>query len=56
MERGGQHKAFEDLQKTISSTLILEFFDFTKLFKVHTKASDFAIEEVLMQEVHLNFF
>jgi hypothetical protein len=56
MERGAQHRAFEDLKNKSSSTPILEFFDFTKLFEVHTKANDFAIEGVLMQEVHLNFF
>jgi hypothetical protein len=56
MERGVQHRAFEDLEKKLSSTPILEFFDFTKLFEVHTKASDFAIERVLVQEVHLIFF
>jgi hypothetical protein len=43
-------------KKKLSSTPILEFFDFTKMFKVHTKASDFDIERVLMQELHLFFF
>jgi len=42
-----QHKAFEDLEDKLSSTLVLKFLHFTKLFKVHIDANDFAIEGVL---------
>jgi hypothetical protein len=44
---------FEDLKrKKLSSTPILKFLDFTKLFKIHTNASDFTIGRVLMHEGH----
>jgi hypothetical protein len=32
---------------------MLKFLDFMKPFEIHTNASDFAIEGVLMQEGHL---
>ncbi|KAI3470592.1 hypothetical protein Pfo_027255 [Paulownia fortunei] len=46
-----QH-AFDDLKATVSSEPILVLSDFDKLFELHTNASDFAIEGVLMQEGH----
>jgi hypothetical protein len=51
-----QHKAFEDLKDKLSSTLVLKFLHFTKLFKVHIDASDFALEGVFKQEGHLIAF
>jgi hypothetical protein len=43
-----QQKAFEDLKKNFSSTLLLKFLNFTKPFKVHTNMNDFTIREVFM--------
>jgi hypothetical protein len=43
-----QQRAFKDLKKTLLSTSMLKFSDFTKPFEVHTYASDFAIEWVFM--------
>jgi hypothetical protein len=43
-----QQRAFKDLKKTLLSTPMLKFSDFTKPFEVHTDASDFDIERVFM--------
>jgi hypothetical protein len=43
-----EHRAFEDMKEKLLSTLVLKFLNFTKLFKVHTNASDFIIEGVFM--------
>jgi hypothetical protein len=40
------------LKNKLSSTLVLNFLDFTKPFEVHTNASDFIIGGVLMQDGH----
>jgi hypothetical protein len=44
-----QQRAFEGLKEKFSFALVLRFPNFTKLFKVHTNASDFAINGVFMQ-------
>jgi hypothetical protein len=49
MERG-ETKAFEVLKEKFSSTPMLKFPYFTKLFEVHTNASDFVINGVLMKK------
>jgi len=41
-------RKFEDLKNKLSSTLVLKFLNFTKLFEVHTNVNDFAIGGVLM--------
>ena len=43
-------QAFEDLKKAITEELVLALPDHTKVFKVHTDASDFSSGVVLMQE------
>ena len=43
-------QAFEDLKKAITEEPVLALPDHTKVFEVHTDASDFAIGGVLMQE------
>ena len=43
-------QAFEDLKKAITEEPVLALPDHTKVFEVHTNASDFAIGGVLMQE------
>ena len=43
-------QAFEDLKKAITEEPVLALPDHTKVFEVHTDASDFAIGRVLMQE------
>ena len=43
-------QAFEDLKKAIIEKPVLALPDHTKVFEVHTNASDFAIGGVLMQE------
>jgi hypothetical protein len=40
------------LKDKFSSTLVLKFPNFTKLFEVHTDVNDFVIGGVLMQEGH----
>ncbi|XP_060216861.1 uncharacterized protein LOC132644288 [Lycium barbarum] len=45
-------EAFEGLKGAIVKEPILALPDFTKVFEVHTDASDFAIGGVLMQEGH----
>ncbi len=42
-----QHRAFKDLKEKLLFTFVLKFIDFTKLFKVHVDASDFAIRGVI---------
>ena len=51
----GPHKcqqAFEDLKKVMIEEPVLVLPAHTKLFKVHMNASNFAIREVLMQDMH----
>ncbi|RVW72659.1 hypothetical protein CK203_056557 [Vitis vinifera] len=43
-------QAFEDLKKAVTEEPVLVLPDHTKVFEVHTDASDFAIGGVLMQE------
>ena len=43
-------QAFEGLKKAIIEKPVLALPDHTKVFEVHTNASDFAIGGVLMQE------
>ncbi|RVW76807.1 Transposon Ty3-I Gag-Pol polyprotein [Vitis vinifera] len=43
-------QAFEDLKKAVTEEPVLALPDHTKVFEVHTDASDFAIGGVLMQE------
>nr|CAN77324.1 hypothetical protein VITISV_012650 [Vitis vinifera] len=45
-------QAFEDLKKAVTEEPVLALLDHTKVFEVHTDASDFAIGGVLMQERH----
>ena len=45
-------QAFEDLKKALTEEPVLALPDHTKVFEVHTDASDFAIGGVLMQEGH----
>jgi hypothetical protein len=47
-----QQRAYEDLKEKLSSTPMLKFLDFTKLFEVHIDVSDFTIGGVLMQNGH----
>ena len=44
--------SFEDLKRAVSEDPLLTLPDHTKMFEVHTDASDFAIGGVLMQEGH----
>ena len=44
--------AFEGLKDALIEEPILIFPDFSKAFKIHTEASDFAIGGVFMQERH----
>ena len=41
-------QAFEDLKKAMTEEPVLALPDHTKVFEVHTNASDFAIGGVLM--------
>ena len=43
-------QAYEDLKKAVTEEPVLALPDHTKVFEVHTDASDFAIRGVLMQE------
>ncbi len=43
-----QQSPFKDLKKTLLSTPMLKFLNFTKPFEVHTNASDFTIERIFM--------
>ena len=45
-------QAFEDLNKALTEEPVLALPDHTRVFEVHTNASDFAIGGVLMQERH----
>nr|CAN83956.1 hypothetical protein VITISV_029615 [Vitis vinifera] len=45
-------QAFEDLKKVVTEESVLALPDHTKVFEVHTDASNFAIGRVLMQERH----
>jgi hypothetical protein len=47
-----QQTTFEELKEKLSSTPILKFPNFTKLFEVHINASDFAIYGVFIQDGH----
>ncbi|RVW79075.1 Transposon Tf2-12 polyprotein [Vitis vinifera] len=49
-------QAFEDLKRVVTEEPVLALPDHTKVFEVHTDASDFAIRGVLMQERHLIAF
>ncbi|RVW76058.1 Retrovirus-related Pol polyprotein from transposon 17.6 [Vitis vinifera] len=49
---GRCQQAFEDLKKAVTEEPVLALPDHTKVFEVHTDASDFAIGGVLMQERH----
>ena len=49
-------QAFEDLKKAVTEEPVLALSDHTKVFEVHTDASDFAIGEVHMQDRHLIAF
>jgi len=51
-----QQKAFEGLKEIFFFTLLLKFPNFTKPFKVHINASDFAIGGIFMQWGHLIAF
>ena len=42
------HKAFEDLKNVVTEEPVLALPDHTKIFKVYTDASNFAIGGVLM--------
>ena len=44
--------AFERLKAAVTEEPVLALSDFSKAFEVHTDASDFAIDGVLMQEGH----
>ena len=44
------YRAFGELMRRLTSAPVLKFPEFKKSFEVHTVASDFAIEGVLMQE------
>ncbi|KAL6323857.1 hypothetical protein AAG906_005853 [Vitis piasezkii] len=50
------HRAFKDLKKAVTEEPVLALPDHTKVFEVHTNASDFAIGGVLMQDRHLIAF
>ncbi|RVW79090.1 Retrovirus-related Pol polyprotein from transposon 17.6 [Vitis vinifera] len=45
-------QAFKDLERAVTEEPVLALPDHTKVFEVHTDASDFAIGGVLMQERH----
>ena len=45
-------RAFEDLKKAMTQEPVLALLDHTKVFEVHSDASDFAIGGVLMQDRH----
>ena len=45
-------QAFKDLKKVVIEESVLALPDHTKVFEVHTNASDFTIGGVLMQERH----
>ena len=45
-------QAFGDLKKAVMEELVLALPDHTKVFEVHTDASDFAIGRFLMQKRH----
>ena len=49
-------QAFENLKKAVTEEPVLALPDHTKVFEVHTNASDFAIGEVLIQDRHLTVF
>lgn len=44
--------AFEGLKAAISKELVLALTNFSKMFEVHTDASNYAIGGVLMQDIH----
>jgi hypothetical protein len=43
-----QQKAFKDIKEKLSSSPVLKYLDFTKMFKVHIDAIDFTIKGVFM--------
>jgi hypothetical protein len=43
-----QQKAFKDIKEKLSSSPVLKYLDFTKMFKVHIYAIDFTIKGVFM--------
>ncbi len=47
---------FKGLKDFIFFGMVLKFPNFTKLFKVHIDASDFAINGIFMQQGHLIAF
>jgi len=51
-----EQKTFKDLKKKLSSTLVLKFPNFIKLFEIHIDASDFTISAVFLQYGHLISF
>jgi hypothetical protein len=51
-----EQKIFNDLRKKLSSSLVLKFPNFIKLFEVHTDANDFTISAVFLQDGHLISF
>jgi hypothetical protein len=47
-----QQTTFEELKEKLSSTSILKFLDFTKMFEVHIDVSEFVVYGVFIQDRH----
>ncbi len=46
------NKMFKKLKEKVSTTLMLKFLDFSKLFEIHINANEFTIGGVLMEDGH----
>ena len=45
-----EHKAFDEIKRTVAHNTLLVYPDFNKLFNIHTDASYHQLEAVIFQE------